>query len=145
MNPQDHDNNPSFELPPAQSPERRPAPSVEQYGVKASEQEQNIALEKGISQQTPPPAQAQTPAHVAAPLTPPPTAPQATTAGGQSTATPQIADDTDLIEKEWVEKAKEIVARTANDPHRQNIEMNKFKADYLKKRYNKDLKLSKDA
>jgi hypothetical protein len=57
---------------------------------------------------------------------------------------PQIADDTDLIEKEWVLKAKEIVARTAHDPHLQNREMNRFKADYLKKRYNKEVKLSED-
>lgn len=55
---------------------------------------------------------------------------------------PQIADDADLIEKEWVEKAKQIVEQTKNDPYLQNQEMNKIKADYMKKRYNKDLKLS---
>ena len=53
-----------------------------------------------------------------------------------------MADDTDLIEKEWVIKAKAIVAQTKDDPHQQNREMNKVKADYLKKRYNKDLKLN---
>jgi len=53
-----------------------------------------------------------------------------------------IADDSDLIEKEWVMKAKAIVAYTQDDPHRQNEEMTKVKADYLKKRYNKDLKMS---
>ena len=53
-----------------------------------------------------------------------------------------IADDTDLIEKEWVLKAKAIVAHTRSDPHRQNIEMTNIKADYLKKRYNKDFKNS---
>jgi len=55
-----------------------------------------------------------------------------------------IADDTDLIEKEWVNKAKAIVERTKNDPHTQNKEMTKIKADYLKKRYNKDIKLPED-
>lgn len=54
--------------------------------------------------------------------------------------TPQIADDTDLIEKEWIDKAKEIVARTAHDPYLQNQEINKIRSDYLKKRYNKTLK-----
>lgn len=54
-----------------------------------------------------------------------------------------MADDTDLIEKEWVLKAKAIVAQTKDDPHLQNHEMTKVKADYLKKRYNKDLKVSK--
>lgn len=53
-----------------------------------------------------------------------------------------IADDADLIEKEWVSKAKAIVAQTKSDPHQQNQEMTKVKADYLKKRYNKDLKVS---
>ena len=50
------------------------------------------------------------------------------------------ADDGDLIEKEWVQKAKQIIASTKNDPHVQNKEMSRMKADYLKKRYNKDIK-----
>ena len=53
-----------------------------------------------------------------------------------------MADDADLIEKEWVVRAKAIVEHTKDDPHLQNREMNKVKADYLKKRYNKDLKVS---
>jgi hypothetical protein len=66
-------------------------------------------------------------------------------AGGTTPAgMPQIADDTDLIEKEWVDKAKAIVEQTAHDPYLQNQEINKVKVDYLKKRYNKDIKLSDD-
>lgn len=57
---------------------------------------------------------------------------------------PPIADDTDLIEKEWVLKAKEIVARTKNDPYQQNKEVERMKADYMKKRYNKDIKVTED-
>lgn len=57
---------------------------------------------------------------------------------------PVMADDTDLIEKEWVLKAKEIVARTSQDPYQQNKEVEKIKADYMKKRYNKDIKLTED-
>lgn len=57
---------------------------------------------------------------------------------------PTIADDTDLIEKEWVMKAKEIVARTRHDPYQQNKQVEGFKADYMKKRYNKDIKLTED-
>jgi hypothetical protein len=52
------------------------------------------------------------------------------------------AADLDLIEKEWVIKAKQIVASTHGDPHKQNKEINKIKADYIKKRYNKDIKLT---
>jgi len=57
---------------------------------------------------------------------------------------PMIADDADLIEKAWVEKAKKLVEQTKNDPYTQNKEINKFKADYIKKRYNKDIQLNKD-
>ena len=59
-----------------------------------------------------------------------------------SGANPPIADDTDLIEKEWVQKAKDIIKKTQNDPHLQSRELNIFKADYMQKRYNKVLKLS---
>jgi hypothetical protein len=55
---------------------------------------------------------------------------------------PIAADDGDLIEKEWVAKAKAIVDSTKDDPREQTREMNYFKADYLKKRYNKDIKVS---
>lgn len=52
------------------------------------------------------------------------------------------ADDADLIEKEWVLKAKAIVLQTREDPREQSKQMSGIKADYLKKRYNKDLKVS---
>ncbi len=57
-------------------------------------------------------------------------------------ALPQEAQDTDLIEKEWVEKAKRIVEHTSDDPYVQQNELAKMKADYMKKRYNKDIKVS---
>ncbi len=60
---------------------------------------------------------------------------------GQS---PQIADDIDLIEKEWVEKAKEIVSKTKENPYLQNKAISEIKADYIKKRYNKDLAKSEE-
>lgn len=53
-----------------------------------------------------------------------------------------IADDADLIEKEWVARAKSVVEQTKTDPFVQNNELNKVKADYIKKRYNKDIKVS---
>jgi hypothetical protein len=55
---------------------------------------------------------------------------------------PAMADDTDLIEKEWVNKAKSIVEKTRYDPYEQSKELTIFKADYMKKRYNKTIKLS---
>ncbi len=53
-----------------------------------------------------------------------------------------IADDADLIEKEWVTRAKAIVEQTKENPFEQNKAITKVKADYIKKRYNKDLKVS---
>ncbi|HVW22956.1 MAG TPA: hypothetical protein VHB51_00505 [Candidatus Saccharimonadales bacterium] len=68
--------------------------------------------------------------------------PQSGVAQTTSTSTPMVAEDNDLIEKEWVNKAKQIVERTKEDPHQQNKELTVFKADYLQKRYNKTIKLS---
>ncbi len=56
-----------------------------------------------------------------------------------SSALPMTADDIDLIEKKWVNKAKEIVDETQGDPFKQNQELHKVKADYIKKRFNKDI------
>lgn len=66
--------------------------------------------------------------------------PQPTTG---SSSTP-MADDADLIEKEWVVRAKSLVEKTKDDPFLQNKEISKVKADYIKKRYNKDMKVSED-
>ena len=50
------------------------------------------------------------------------------------------AADKDLIEKQWVQKAKEIVADTKSDPYKQKSEMSKAKADYIQKRFKKTVK-----
>lgn len=128
MNPQNNS-----ELPPIyQGTPEAPAPA-EQF-VPAYEQTTERARAQAVEQGTglpavPPP----NPVAAATPIPAPIAAP-----GG---VTPQIADDLDLIEKEWVEKAKAIVAHTKNDPRAQSFEMNRFKADYLRQRFNKDVKL----
>lgn len=80
----------------------------------------------------------------------PPTMPQQTSpagpaAGGDEplpTATAPIVDDGgDLIEKEWVNRAKQIVARTRDDPYKQSEELTVFRADYMKKHFGKTIKL----
>lgn len=53
--------------------------------------------------------------------------------------TPLVAADDDLIEKEWVDKLKKIVALTKDDPYERNRVITQLQADYLKKRYNKTL------
>lgn len=146
MNPQEQEHTPSFELPAAQPTEQVGQALSEQRRDTMHEVQSAIAVEQGATGQATP--------QQASPLLPPGMAGQAddtqSSQLGDSTApvltatSPQIADDNDLIEKEWVIRAKEIVAQTAHDPHLQNREMNKFKADYLKKRYNKEVKLSED-
>jgi hypothetical protein len=92
-----------------------------------------------------------TPAAVnAMPVLPPlqtvpvPTAPS--TDGGQATSVaddnPIAANDDDLIEKEWVDKAKKIILQTKDDPYRREQEVSKLQADYLRKRYGKELGVS---
>lgn len=52
---------------------------------------------------------------------------------------PTIANDDDLIEKEWVEKAKKVLAETREDPYRREQEVSRLQADYLMKRYGREL------
>lgn len=52
---------------------------------------------------------------------------------------PVLAGDDDLIEKEWVDKAKKIIAETRSDPYRREQEVSRLQADYLRKRYGKEI------
>lgn len=58
---------------------------------------------------------------------------------GVSDDNPAVAGDEDLIEKEWVDKAKKIIAETKDDPYKREKEVGKLQADYLQKRYGKTL------
>lgn len=64
-----------------------------------------------------------------------------------ATAAPDLAstivDDGDLIEKEWVSRVKRIVEGSRGDPYKQSEQLAVLRADYMKKRYNKDIKLGK--
>lgn len=53
--------------------------------------------------------------------------------------TPLVANDDDLIEKEWVDKAKKIVSETTNDPYGREEAVAKLQVDYLNKRYGRKL------
>ena len=76
------------------------------------------------------------------PTVPQTSAPQA--ASPQADVGPQQADDVDVIEKEWVEKAEAIVEQTKDDPHAEEEAIEDLQIDYLKKRYGKDIKKSQD-
>jgi hypothetical protein len=50
-------------------------------------------------------------------------------------APPAVADDVDVIEKEWVDQAEAVVKRTEGDPHAEEEAVEALQVDYLKKRY----------
>lgn len=58
---------------------------------------------------------------------------------GSTSGMPTVAADVDLIEKEWVDRAKLIVSKTRDDPHEQESEVGKLQAEYLRKRYGRDI------
>lgn len=83
-----------------------------------------------------------------APVVPMPTVllPPAPPASQQATVpsddnNPLTAADEDLIEKEWVDRAKKVIAETKHDPYEQEKAVSRLQADYLNKRYGKTIKL----
>ncbi|MDB5183382.1 MAG: hypothetical protein JWO07_63 [Candidatus Saccharibacteria bacterium] len=114
-------------------PEQRlELPDHEAVGERSHEREQNIG--PGDQQPAaPPPLPVPLPQlHVPVPV---PVAP----VQDDAAAGPVLASDDDLIEKEWVDKAKKIIATTQNDPYRREKEVTKLQIDYLRKRYGKEL------
>lgn len=152
MDNKDHEILPSPQVPPEQQQPPREAAEVNgaDHGVPESEEAASKVVEAPSfgstpPQAPPPPTQTdQSSANVAAndnQALPPV---DSTQSSATQSSAPQIADDVDLIEKEWVNKAKEIVEQTKDDPYNQNREIVRLRADYMKKRYNKDIKLIKD-
>lgn len=60
---------------------------------------------------------------------------------GASSTTPVVAADDDVIEKEWVNKAKKVINETKGDPYAKEREVSKLQADYMQKRYGKQVKM----
>ncbi len=56
-----------------------------------------------------------------------------------------VADNPDHIEREWIDKVKNVVASTRDDPHLQKDQMSKVKAEYIRKRFNKQIKTDEAA
>jgi hypothetical protein len=66
--------------------------------------------------------------------------PQATAQAAPTVATPAVAGDVDVIEREWVDKANDIIKQTKDDPHKQEEAVENLQVDYLKKRYGHEVK-----
>ena len=143
MDQQNHEMGPSLDLPKPQSELPASYPdgvNVEQRPM--TEQGMARSVEQGVSSPMPPAQQQAQPAQSPAVPTQQALPPQQVQA--QPVGMPQIADDIDLIEKEWVAKAKEIVSQTRHDPRSQTNEMSKVRAEYIKKRYNREMKLTEE-
>jgi hypothetical protein len=70
------------------------------------------------------------------PAAPAPAQPAPTPVAPAPTANPTTAEDIDVIEKEWVDKAEAVVKQTEGDPHAEEDAVEDLQTDYLKKRYN---------
>ena len=64
---------------------------------------------------------------------------QVTTASGDIKA-----EDIDVIEKEWVERAKKVLQHTVDDPFLGTRQVSVLKAEYMKKRFNRELNLPEE-
>lgn len=120
-------------VPSAQTIERGPLPYTPETGIETGAERQEIAAESAARQAN------------ATPVLPTPVLPtSAPQVGADATAvvhddTPLLAADEDLIEKEWVDKAKKIILETKDDPYAREAAVTKLQADYLKKRYGREL------
>lgn len=126
-----------------------PMPPQESHPARVSpDHDGGYQVEQGAAQ---PPERVGELTPVVSPVSPAPTSapvvPAQSATQGQAVAptivgddSPQIADDVDVIEKEWVDKAKKIVDSTKSDPHEQEKQVGKLQADYMLKRYNKQIK-----
>ena len=119
------------------SPEQGTKQYVKSENIPSASAEKRGEMHPVVNRSTAPPSVAVQPQ----PLPAPPTQ-DATSSAQQASASPLIADDVDVIEKEWVDKAKKIVSATKEDPHMQEKQVSELQADYLMKRYNKKIKLS---
>ena len=118
--------------PPRPDNGERFVPTPERSGEQTREREQNM---QQVDRQAAPP-----PPPVSIPLPPPAVAlPTIPAPVADDTVGPAIAGDDDLIEKEWVDKAKKIISDTQNDPYRREQEVSRLQIDYLRKRYGKEL------
>jgi len=127
---------PGLERAPAgygQNAEHAPSTSTPERAIERGTER----LERGAETAPTAPMQPVLPAPISLPPVSVPTSVQVDDAAdaGLADGAPLVANDDDLIEKEWVDKAKRIITKTKDDPYRREHEVSKLQADYLRKRY----------
>ncbi|MNQ14056.1 hypothetical protein D3C85_269940 [compost metagenome] len=127
---------PRFEqapVPTGQTVERAPLPYTPETGIESGAERREAAAESAARQAD------------GTPVLPTPVLPTTVPQAPVSDATvaqddtPLVAADEDLIEKEWVDKAKKIILETRDDPYAREAAVTQLQADYLRKRYGKEL------
>jgi hypothetical protein len=122
----------NFELPP--QPEQHEGEEKRQ----GQGQEAAPAPQERVGQAAPPPSLPVIPDDIPAADTPVIASPADDVTAAPPSTTP--ASDAERIEPVWVNKAKEIIAQTHDDPYLQKDQMSKVKAEYIAKRFGKQIK-----
>ncbi|HVS79249.1 MAG TPA: hypothetical protein VHD84_03115 [Candidatus Saccharimonadales bacterium] len=136
MNPNRVEGQANFELPPQ-------GPPTPESGERRQEQaaEAPPARQEQAGKQAPQPALPAIPQDIPAVDQPVIAAPPQDDTAAITTPDPhQSAKDSDRIEPAWVHKAKAVIAKTQDDPYTQKNEMSRIKAEYIQKRFNKNIK-----
>lgn len=120
-------------IPTGQAVERAPLPYTPEIGIESGAERQEVAAESAARQAD------------GTPVLPTPVLPTIIPQDPVDDVavvhddTPLLAADEDLIEKEWVDKAKKIILETKDDPYAREAAVTRLQADYLRKRYGKEL------
>lgn len=138
------------EFTPGQRPiEQAPTPQVESYEVPPnfSSPEQNSGatierVEHRSAVELAPPPPVPLPVAVQAPGVD--VAAQVPPMQPQGSSNPVAANDDDTIEKEWVNRAKQVIAQTKDNPYAREKAIGELQRDYLMKRYGRQVGASND-
>lgn len=138
------------EFTPGQRPiEQAPTPQMESYEVppnfSSPEQNSGAAMERmehrSVVELAPPPPAA---LPVVTPAPAVDAAAQAPPIQPQGVSNPVAANDDDTIEKEWVSRAKQVIAQTKDNPYAREKAIGELQRDYLMKRYGRQVGASND-
>ncbi len=135
MDDQGRDHQPEFEIPGVE----RGAEARQERGIEAKpaqETAQELPKEGAAPPPKVDPGSLAQPAAAVLPGQPAPAAPTAQTTSVTKTPT--------VDQKQWVNKAKTVIAKTKTDPHAQAGAISEVKADYIQANFNKQVKVSED-
>lgn len=116
--------NPNIYRPPAApGMERLPAIQPERRGEQPSGHELSPVLSQGLT----------------LPAVPTTVIPAPPPQSQGSVSTPVTAADEDLIENEWVNRAKQIISETEGDPYERERQISELRRTYIRERYGRQI------